>query len=101
MTITRRDIVLGTVAAAAAPRGAMAQPAARVQRVSIYSARAVRNALVAALRERGWAEGGNMTIDWQGAEGSEARIGEHRLPSITRSRRTRRPAGSWRMARTR
>jgi hypothetical protein len=37
----------------------------------------VRDALVEALRERGWVEGNNIAFEWHGAEGSEARIAEH------------------------
>jgi putative ABC transport system substrate-binding protein len=77
VTSTRRVVVVGILATLTAPRGASAQPAARVPRVSIYSARAVKDALVAALRERGWLEGSTIAFEWHGAEGSEARIGEH------------------------
>jgi putative ABC transport system substrate-binding protein len=37
----------------------------------------VSDGLVEALNERGWTDGRNIAVDWQGAEGSEARIGEH------------------------
>ncbi|HEU4367607.1 MAG TPA: ABC transporter substrate-binding protein [Methylomirabilota bacterium] len=74
MTLTRRDIVLGIVAALTVPREASA---ARVQRITVYAGRQVSDGLVEALSERGWVEGRNITMDWQGVEGSEVRIGEH------------------------
>lgn len=77
MKITRRAVVLGIATALTAPRGATAQPAGRAQRVSMYIGRLGRDSLVEALRERGWAEGRNLLVDWHGEEGSEARIAEH------------------------
>jgi hypothetical protein len=62
--------MVGIVAAlTATPR--VAATTVRVQRVGIYSARPVRDALVEALHERGWVEGTNIasTRDAEGAEG--------------------------------
>jgi putative ABC transport system substrate-binding protein len=77
VTINRREVVVGIAATLTAPRGATAQPADRVHRITAYLSRQVSDSLVEALRERGWAEGRNLAVDRQSAEGSEARIGEH------------------------
>lgn len=77
MMVSRRDVVRWTAVSLVAPGRAIAQSVARALRVSIYSAPAVKDALVAALVERGWVEGSNIVFEWHGAEGSEARIGEH------------------------
>jgi putative ABC transport system substrate-binding protein len=75
--LTRRHVVLGIGAALTSPRRAVAQRVARVPRVTIYSAPAVRDAMIEALGERGWVEGRTIAFRWHGAEGSEARVGEH------------------------
>jgi putative tryptophan/tyrosine transport system substrate-binding protein len=75
VNVSRRKIIMGIAAALAAPSGVTAQPGARVWRVGIFSAPAVRDALIEALRERGWIEGNNIAFQWRG-EDSEARIGE-------------------------
>lgn len=77
VTLGRREVVVGIAATLTAPRGATAQPADRVHRITAYLSRQVSDGLVEALRERGWAEGRNLAVDRQSAEGSEARIGEH------------------------
>ncbi len=74
MRVSRRKVIVGIVAALTAPPGVTAQP--RVHRVGIYSARPVRDALVEALRERGWVEGSNIAFEWR-AEDSEARVQEY------------------------
>jgi putative ABC transport system substrate-binding protein len=76
--VNRRRFLLTSLAGAlAAPRAVAAQPASRVQRLAVYTGRLVSDGLVEALNERGWTDGRNIAIDWQGIEGSEARIGEH------------------------
>jgi putative ABC transport system substrate-binding protein len=73
---TRRDVLLGLGAALAVPRRVTAQPATRAHRITVYLGAPVIDALVDALRERGWIEGANLVVDRQSAEGSEGRVGE-------------------------
>ena len=54
-----------------------AQPASRVRRLAVYTGRLVNDGLAEALNEHGWADGRNIVVDWQGVEGSEARIKEY------------------------
>jgi putative ABC transport system substrate-binding protein len=76
--VDRRRFLLTSLAGVlATPLAVAAQPASRVQRLAVYTGRLVSDGLVEALNERGWTDGRNITIDWQGIEGCEARIGEH------------------------
>jgi putative ABC transport system substrate-binding protein len=55
----------------------MAQPALRLPKVAVYTGQLVSEGLTEALNEYGWAAGRTVVVDWQGIEGSEARINEH------------------------
>ena len=54
-----------------------AQPTLRVPRVAVYTGRLVNDGLAEALNEHGWTDRRNIVVDWQGVEGSEARIKEY------------------------
>jgi putative tryptophan/tyrosine transport system substrate-binding protein len=74
----RRFLVISLAGALAPTQGAVgAPPASRVPRVAVYTGRLVNDGLAEALNEHGWADGRNIVVDWQGAEGSEARIKEY------------------------
>jgi len=76
VNVSRRKVIMGMAAALTAPPVVAVQSGARVQRVGIYSAPPVRDALIEVLRERGWVEGSNIAFAWR-AEDSEARVGEY------------------------
>jgi len=73
----RRFVVISLTGVLAGHQPLMAQPRVRPPRVAVYTGRLVSEGLAAALNEHGWADGRNVVVDWQGVEGSEARINEY------------------------
>jgi len=74
----RRAVIAVLGAAMASPRGAGAQQAARPWRLGVLdwyseSDRVIYDGLIEALREIGYAEGRNLTIDYRGADGDPQR----------------------------
>jgi putative ABC transport system substrate-binding protein len=72
----RRFLQTSLAGALALPPESIGQ-ATRVARVAVYVGALVRDGVVDALREHGWVEGRNLSVDWRGEEGSEARMIEH------------------------
>ena len=76
----RRDFVAALLCSAAVwPIGAKAQPAAKHFRLGYLALTPAENtglmkALVDRLRELGWVEGQNLTIDYRSAEGDAKRL---------------------------
>jgi ABC transporter substrate binding protein len=76
--IARRDVVLGLAAAVAVPRPVGAQAPGRTPHISVYTANhGFKDTIVAVLRERGWVEGRNISLEWHAAEGAEVHVREH------------------------
>jgi putative tryptophan/tyrosine transport system substrate-binding protein len=77
--LTRRAVLSGLAAAAlVVPRVARAQPAGKLPRIGYVQAELpvaapLREAFLAGLRDRGWVEGQNVSIDWRR---SDEEIGE-------------------------
>jgi putative ABC transport system substrate-binding protein len=79
----RRDFLLTTLAGAcAAPRAAEAQPPAKVARIGVLVTGSIGSSEVSlavdafrqGLRERGYVEGQNFTIEHRGADGKIERL---------------------------
>ena len=81
----REFITLVGGTAVAWPMGVQAQQPSKVRRIavlsqgSIHLIRPVFRAFLERLREVGWIEGQNLSIDWRFSEGSAAPLGRLRL----------------------
>jgi putative ABC transport system substrate-binding protein len=70
--VDRRTFLAGAVGSVAAPVGAEAQPAGKVHRIGALGA-GEPDLLRQALREAGYVEGQNVTIEWRNPEGKPER----------------------------
>jgi len=75
--IARRHVLVGIAAALAMPRASRAQPATSVRRILLYASERWRQVILSTLRERGWVEGRNISVEQHGEEDSHAHVGEH------------------------
>ena len=77
--MNRRDAVLSVLALAAAPRDLFAQQQGKVWRIGILSQSGASatvgfGAFLRGMRELGYVEGKNLTVDWRYAENKLERL---------------------------
>jgi putative ABC transport system substrate-binding protein len=76
--MNRRAFLTGSLVALAAPRAARAQPATSVRRIVLYAtAERWRQDILSVLREWGWREGRDISLEQHREEDAYARVGEH------------------------